>query len=66
MMGARGPEPPDATRVDVRKGNLGESWGILGNLGGPCMVDHSHGGPHAWYMHGGPFMVAQANFQILI
>ena len=54
-------------RIEVRKGNLGESWGILGNLGGPCMVDHLHDGPHAWNMHGGPLLVAEAirqlNFQ---
>ena len=31
------------------------------------MVDHLHDGPHAWNMHGGPLMVAEAirqlNFQ---
>ena len=30
--GARGPRASRRLRVEVQKGNLGESWGILGNL----------------------------------
>ena len=37
---------PRRLRVEVRKGNLGESWGILGDLQGPCMVDHN---THVWF-----------------
>ena len=50
--GGAGPRASRRLRVGVRKGNLGESWGILGKQSWrtTCMVDHLHG--RVDHMHG--------------
>ena len=65
----RGGPGAQGLQAAPRRGPKGESWGILRNLEESWRTIHGRslawcGGPHAWYMHYGPLMVAVAILQL--